>query len=225
MNIIQYPIIEKQYIKQETEKKYIVLHGSGTRTRFSPKGGKKYDATNVIKDWEKNKDKFSCAYLIDRNGTITQTFDDKYWSHHLNIPGHGVYDRMSIGIELVNELGLLKENNLFYINDYIYHQNVYVGPVFEKDFRRYKNWADLDLLQVEALVGLIDHLCKKHNIIPIFYNSLEFDPKAWNKGNIFTHAVVNNKTNDLPLNQWVSNKLHNKYFKIVKSKPLCPMMS
>lgn len=218
MNIRQVPLKDKHWIPQVTEKKYIIIHGTNSRTKFSPQSGKKGGAQDIVDRWNNNKEKFASPYLIDRDGTIVQTFPDEHWAYHLNISNsYGNYDRMSVGIELVNELGLLKENNIYYMGDYVHHQNIYTGPKFEKQFRRYNYWADLSKEQVDSLVNLIDFLTTKHNIEPIFYNSIPFDKKAWDKGTIFTHSMINQNVNDLPLNQWVSDKLQNRYFKLIKS--------
>jgi N-acetylmuramoyl-L-alanine amidase len=212
LKINNYPLKDKNWIDQETEKKYIVLHSTGSRTSLSPTGGKKESAKDVIDRWNRYTEKIANPYLIDRDGTITQCFPDEHWANHLRLPGkHGAYDKMSIGIDLVNENGLIKENSRYFINRCVHHQNEYRGPVFEKDFRTYQYWADLDPLQIDSLIALIKEISKKHGIKPIFVNSTEWDKKIWNKGTIFTHANVNNSVYDLPLNNWVIEKLSKEF--------------
>jgi len=195
----------KAYISTITEKKYIVIHGSNTRTEFSPLKGVRGNAQNLIDRWNDNSDKFSSPYIIERNGNIVQTYDDQYWSYHLNINDrYGVYDKMSIGIELLNENNLIKENGNYYINGYVHHQNIYTGPVIEKEFRGYYHYADLNKTQMASLLDLIKHLSSKHNIFPIWYDKYEFNKKVWDKYSIFTHSVVNDKVRDIPLNDSIN---------------------
>lgn len=206
---------EKCYIKQETEKKFIVIHGSNTRTQYSPEGGRKGTAQDVIDQWNKNKEKFACSYLIDRDGTIIEAFDDKYWSNHLNIENSRcLWDKASIGIMLVNEGPLVLNNKFFFINNSIHHQNAYTGPRFNCSFRNYSYYADLSKVQVTSLVDLIKWLSAKHDIFPVYHDNFDFNKRIWDVASIFTHSVVNEKVNDLPLNTWVRALMNKEFSKI-----------
>ena len=209
MKIIEYPLKPKGWFPESSLKKAIVLHSSNSRTGLSPLGGKKESAKDVVDRWNVLLDKNVMPYLIDRDGTIIQTFPDDEYGYHLSLFGtQGKWDRQAIGIALVNEGGLITENKNYYINSYANHQNIYRGPVFEKEFRNFKYWADLDPLQVDALVNLIKHLAKKHFIEPQFFvENLVFDKRVWNKATIFTHANCNANVSDLPLNDWVLKRL------------------
>lgn len=196
----QLELSTKCFISQPTEKKYIVIHGSNTRTHYSPIGGKVECARDVVARWNGNREKFACAYLIDRDGTVTQTFDDTYWSYHLNINNsHGAYDKTSIGVELINEGPLIKEGKDYFINKYVQHQNLYTGSLEYHPFRGFDYYACTSRDQDAALIDLIKILSAKHNVQPVWHNSYFFDKDIWDKASIFTHSVVNARVTDIPL--------------------------
>ena len=63
-----------------------------------------------IDGWTLDSARVGAPYLVDRDGTVYQTFDDAEWIYHLGIPGtNGYYDRTSVAIEFANELGLQLE--------------------------------------------------------------------------------------------------------------------
>jgi hypothetical protein len=203
MNIINHPLQDKKWIKTQTKKTHIVWHGSYGRTKYS--NGK---ATDTIARWNNMAEKYGAPYLIDRDGTIYKTFDDTEWIYHLNIPtSRGMYDKQSIAITLANEQQLIKVGNRYFAFEYDHNSNVYSGPTFDVDWRRYKTYAKLDDTQVDAAIELTLDACKRHNITPIFYNGNEWDPDVWNKASIFTHAVTKREVNDLYLESWVIDKI------------------
>lgn len=90
----QLRLTDDQYFKEETVKTQLVLHHTV--------GG---SAKSTFDYWQSNPDHIATAYIIERDGTIYETFDPLYWAHHLGlkIPKNIVYNKASIGIELASE--------------------------------------------------------------------------------------------------------------------------
>lgn len=208
MNIINIELDKKCWVNREAKKTHIVIHGSNSRTSASVRQGKLEGAKDVVDRWNITKEKFTSPYLINRDGSVVQTYPETAWSYALNIPsGREPYDQRVIGIELVNELCLLRENGQHYIQNIIGHQNMYTGPVYKKCFRKYEYWADLGKNQVDSLITLIKEISERNKIVPVFFDSTEFDHSVWSKATIFTHANVNKNVIDLPFNDWVTAKI------------------
>jgi hypothetical protein len=164
--------------------------------------------SDLINKWNNDGEKSGAPYIVDRDGTTYEVFPDNEWAHHLHIPGsNGYYDKTSIAIEIANEGGLIKENGLYYAFNSVHHQNNYLGKTWNKDFRGYKSWAELNIAQIDSLIELTLELCKKFKIMPKFYNSEEFNPKVWDKATIFRHINCRKDRTDLPLNDWVIDKI------------------
>lgn len=203
MNIINHPLQDKKWIKTQTKKTHIVWHGSYGRTKYS--NGK---ATDTIIRWNNLAEKYGAPYLIDRDGTIYKTFDDTEWIYHLNIPTtRGCYDKLSVPIAVANEQQLIKVGGRYFAFEYDHITNLYTGPTLSKKWRRYEWYAKLDDPQVDALIELTLDIARRHNINPIFLASNEWEPKAWEKATIFTHAVTKREVNDLFIEPWVIDKI------------------
>lgn len=197
MNLINLPLQTKQWIATKTEKTHIVWHGSFTRT-----------SKEVVTRWNNMAEKHGTSYIICRDGTIYNTFDDSEWNYHLNIPtSRGQYDKRSIGITLANEQHLIKQNGRYYAFEYNQAANQYLGPVIETSWRGYNYFAKLDKEQVRQAITLTLDICSKHNIRPVFYVGHGFDPKVWERATIFTHAAVKKDVTDLILEPWVIEQI------------------
>ena len=107
-------------MKQSTPKSQIVIH-------HSVSGNGQNGGTNGVYQGFKNRtDVVATAFVIGKNGEITQLFSTDYWAYHLGITSqilkdnnvHGVTNDMlnqqSIGIEIVNWGGLIKSNGQWY---------------------------------------------------------------------------------------------------------------
>ena len=90
MNIQSYPLKRGQFFPDAVSKRFVVWHGTAGRTAHSPSFGRPGKATTSIDTWNRNADRVGAPWLVDRDGSIYQTFDDKGWIYHLGIPGtHG----------------------------------------------------------------------------------------------------------------------------------------
>lgn len=197
MNLIQYP--RKISIKTTLPKKYVVWHGSFSRTKYTPYGSKAVKSTAIVDSWVASKEKQGAPYLIDRDGSIYKIYDDSEWTYHLNSPTNkGFYDKQSVPIVIANELHLLRENGQFYAFEYPHSTNSYIGPVVSCDWNSQKYWAKVDDAQYDAALDLTEDICKRHKIDPIFYIGKKTDQSVWDKATVFTHSAVNDKVTDFP---------------------------
>lgn len=98
--INRYRLPDEKVFRQEFPKDLIVLHftaGSSVEGAFEA--------------WLSQEINIGTAYIVDRDGTVYEVFDPKYWAYHLGIKGAAAqshkHDKRSIGIEIVN-MGPLK---------------------------------------------------------------------------------------------------------------------
>lgn len=216
MKRVKHPLDKHQWIAYPSSKQYIVWHGTGHRTKFTPYSGLAGSPVHVINNWNNDGEKSGAPYIVDRNGTVFEVFPDTDWAHHLHInSSNGHYDKHSVAIEIANELGLTKKDGLLYAFNSTYHQNAYLGKAWDKDYRGYNHWAELNIAQVDSLIELTLELCKKFKITPRFYNSDEFDPAVWDKATIFRHLNCRKDKTDLPLNDWVIDKIRDAGIELV----------
>lgn len=218
---IDYPLKADQYVREETAKTHIVWHGTMGRTKYTPHKGKPGKATTSIDGWNTDGwNSVGATYLIDRNGDTYRCFDEKYWIHHLGLKNtNGKYDRNSIGIELANELCLIKDAGKFYAFGNISIDNEYVGPTFSRNWRNFDHWAALDVEQVDRAIELTLELCARHDIEPSFYKpSTKRDyPACFEKATITCHSNCRQDKTDLLLEDWVWDKIANAGIAIVEN--------
>lgn len=151
------------YYKQVFPKDKIVLHHTaGSHQPYW-----------VCDGWNAQKKKIGTAWVIGGkanppfenlyDGLCVKYYDDQYWSHHLGITetNYGI-TKASIGIELCNYGGLVKNNNGQYLT--------YVGtPVPEDqvvscDFRGFKFYEAYTDAQLSTLKYLLLDIANRHNI-------------------------------------------------------------
>ena len=112
MNIKSYPLQRGQWYPDKVQKQYVVWHGTAGRTRYTPVNSRPGRATTSIDGWNLDPTRVGAPYLVDRDGSIYQTFDDAEWIYHLGLKGtNGYYDRASVAIEFANELALQFDGN------------------------------------------------------------------------------------------------------------------
>lgn len=131
----------------------------------------------TIDGWMAKTDKIGTAYLIgglgnnknekdwkDFDGKLVKYFiDDKMYGYHLGITekSHWI-TKASIGIELCNIGGLVKNKQGLYIN--------YVNKEVPSDqatgcvFRGYKYYESYTEAQIKTLIALLYEIANKHNI-------------------------------------------------------------
>jgi hypothetical protein len=136
MNIQQYPLKKSQYFPDLTEKKFVVWHGTAGRMMHTPVSGRPGKATTSIDGWNLSADRVGAPWLVDRDGTIYQTFNDAAWIYHLGLKGtKGAYDKQSVAIEFANEGPLDLDGDRLYAFDETTPNTVYNGPFITHDWR------------------------------------------------------------------------------------------
>jgi N-acetyl-anhydromuramyl-L-alanine amidase AmpD len=195
MKIVQVPF--KDYYHEEGPKSQIYLH----HTAGTGKGD------DVYRWWGSDKPRVATCVIIDRDGTIKQGFNSKYWAYHLGLANkhfkaHSLpyinLDRVSIGIELIS-WGILTKKGEKYLN--------YVGgvvpieevEVLDKPFRGSKYYHKYTDAQLEGIADLLKLWNKRYNI-DITYKEDIWDvcPRALRgeKG-VFTHCSVRPDKSDV----------------------------
>ena len=210
MNIKHYPLRRNQWIPDATRKKYVVWHGTGGRTRNTPVRGNPGVATTSIDGWNRDAQRVGAPYLVDRDGTIYNTFDDKFWIHHLGLKGtNGHYDRTSVAIEFANELSLSLDGDRMYAFGMNTPDTVFNGIHFAGDWRGAHFFAEMDEAQVDAGIELTLDVCERYGIEPSFYwPSTTYDfPRCFRVATIVCHSNCREDKRDLFLPDWVYDRI------------------
>lgn len=161
MNVQQYPLNKGQYFPDLTAKKFVVWHGTAGRTMHTPVSGRPGKATTSIDGWNLSADRVGAPWLVDRDGTIYETFNDAGWIYHLGLKGtKGQYDKQSVAIEFANEGPLDLDGDRLYAFDKITPNTVYNGPFIQYDWRGFNFFAQLDEPQVDAGIELTLDICR-----------------------------------------------------------------
>lgn len=151
------PLADNQYYKQVFPKKYIFAHHTA--------GG---SAASSVAHWASNPDHIATAFIIDRDGTIYETFDPKYWSYHLGVKGNSAIEKASIGIELCSYGALEERAGKFYTytNKEISPEKVVKLTAPFRPGPKYKGlyWESYTPEQIAALRDLLPHLLEKFKI-------------------------------------------------------------
>jgi hypothetical protein len=210
MNFNPYPIHRDQWCHEPTKKQFVVWHGTGGRTRDTPASGRPGRATTSIDAWSANAARVGAPYLVDRDGTTYQTFDDTGWIYHLGLKGtSGRYDRASVAIEFANELALTLDGDSLYAFGMITPGTRYRGLHIATEWRGHQYFAELDEAQVAAGIELTLDICRRHDIQPTFYYpSTTFDfPRCFQVATIVCHSNCRADQADLFLPDWVYQRI------------------
>lgn len=210
MNIKTYPLKRGQFFPDATTKRYVVWHGTSGRTAYSPVSGRPAKATTSIDGWNRDGARVGAPWLVDRDGTIYNTFDDQGWIYHLGLPGtNGRYDKSSVAIEFANEGALDLDGDRLYAFGKITPNTVYTGSSLTFEWRGQHFFAQLDEIQVDAGIALTLDICRRHSIDPVFYYpSTTFDfPRCFKVATILCHSNCRADKTDLCLPEWVYEKI------------------
>jgi N-acetyl-anhydromuramyl-L-alanine amidase AmpD len=139
---------DAQYLQEEHPKDLIVLHHTA--------GG---SARSTFNWWQEGDPKrIGTAYIVERDGTIFEVFDPRFWAFHLGLRGtEGRVDRRSVGIELASE-GWLEEGD----GGLRAFGRPFEGEVYDhgSEWRGHRLFAAYTDDQVAAAIALVDHLCE-----------------------------------------------------------------
>lgn len=147
-----YSLDDKNYIKEETDKKIIVF-GDTFNTGMSHYFGWKHRLNGSYKK--------TAHFTITKDGKIYNHFKSSYKSNYLD---YNDWNNKSIVVLLENFNWLVKdeEKNKFitWFND-IYNTTT---QVFEKRWRSYFHWEQYTEEQLQSSIDLVKKLCAEHNI-------------------------------------------------------------
>jgi len=187
MKFIKRHLPETEYYPVKYKKEQIYLHHTVSSTAMS-----------ALNWWEQDGVHVATAYVIDKDGTIYEAYNPKYWSYHLGLRGTGgKIDKKSVGIEIVNEGWLTKKNNVYYWFDGV---AIYRDEVFELDneWRGQKYFAAYTEEQVRAAAILTKFLAYNLNIPFKFVGNLDYDKNlAYDFSGILSHCNVRTDKTDV----------------------------
>ena len=210
MKITSYPLQKGQWYKEKTEKKWVVWHGTSGRTSMTPANGKPGKATTSIDSWNNDQLHVGAPWLVDRDGTIYQTFDDNEWIYHLGLKGtEGFYDRASVAIEFANELGLNLDGDKLHAFGYNTPNTLYTGDYFIQQWRDHEYWARLEEIQIDAGIELTLDICSRFGIKPRFFcpSTVYSHPKCFKESSIICHSNCRKDKEDILLEEWVWDRI------------------
>lgn len=205
--IIQLPLKEDQYYKEEFQKLQLVIHHTS--------GGS--NPINVVSGWNANEERVGTAFIIAgkpqassstyKDGEIYQTFSSKYWAHSLGIKAKDLpsgsksnlaLNQNSIAIEITSWGGLTKTSAgkfMTYVNTEVPASEVCELATPFKGFKYYHKYTPA---QLASLKDLLVYLADKFSI-PKHYNADMWDvSKAALKGTpgIYTHVSYRHDKSD-----------------------------
>lgn len=200
INDTKYVLTTKNFYDEPFAKKNIVLHHTNGWT--ARKGTTDKPSMNHFNWWtsywgsQNGRAKIATAYSIDHKGNIYEHFDPQKWAYHLGLgKARNFLDKTSIGIELVNEGSIVKEDdNWYWMSGKIkIPYNRTLEPVkSKKTWRGYDYFAPYPKEQVDATAWLVKHLSKKYNISKNIIDDHEFHEEILSGAyeGIYTHANV-----------------------------------
>lgn len=191
-----------QYIPQNVDKKTIVLHhtvGGSARSTYRWWTMDRKAATG-------QELRVGTAYLVERDGTIYETFPPECWAYHIGI-GDGPLERRTIGIELCSEGALqVRGPDLYGIGARLgdMQEMLTSGRVVHvpQGWRGF-DWFDAyDEPQVEATCRLVRWLCERFNIPGAMPRPTEWlgsaDRTHWGAfAGVIHHALLRSDKSDL----------------------------
>lgn len=178
--ISKIPLKENQYYQGVYEKKYIFLHHTA--------GG---SAASSIAHWANTPEHIATPYIIDRDGTIFETYDPKFWAYHLGVKGNSQIEKQSIGIEICSYGALTEKAGKWvtYTGKEILKENT---CQLDTAFRGYQVWEAYTHAQIAALKELLPYLISRFKIKvqPDRKNFWEYKNPATLEPGIYSHTTV-----------------------------------
>lgn len=176
INNTKYRIAEDRYFHDVVPKDLIVLHFTAGST-----------VDGAFNSWKPQTINIGTPYIVDRDGTVYETFDPKYWAYHLAVVGapaqNHKHDKRSVPIEIVNFGPLKRESDILYswpANYKNFFCNVsetdkYVKASY-RGFDYYQSFSEAQKIAIPALVKMV---AKNFGIVPTLPHEDirdEFDP-------------------------------------------------
>ena len=195
--IVQYPF--KNFYREETKKRQIYIHHTA--------GGGAKEAINFWNNRNNGRGTIGTADVIDRDGTIYEAFDSKFWAFHLgqveNFPtriSSSELHKKSIGIEMVS-FGQLKFDGEKYWSWTGKEVDASEVVCFEDGFRGEHYFQDFTEAQYTALFERLNYFCDLYDIPKIDYShgfGYISELPLLGKPGIFSHSMVTFRKLDCP---------------------------
>lgn len=172
-----------QFYPESFPKKQIYIHHTV--------GG---SAKSSFNHWLQDPLKVGTAFLIDRDGTIFEVFDPRYWCHHLGLKHkrNTQLNQHSIGIELASEGALQKVDGVLRAFDgKAVFRDAYIDN--QELWRGYQYFDQYDPPQMDSLYNLIQYLCEQHSVPKKCIDQKEstiYDEKFFDFNGILGHCNV-----------------------------------
>lgn len=212
--LVQVDFSPKQYYREETDKKQIILH----HTVSGP------FAQGVVDWWNYDSQRIATSFIIQANGEIFQLFSTKYWAHHIGVKveflkkmgfedasiRNTMLNKGSVGIEICNWGPLIVgADKLFHpvkwdttAKKFIPNLKVSIKKkkveYYIKPFRKFKYFEKYTDEQILSTKRLLIYLCDKFNI-PKDYNADMWDVSMdalSGKSGIWTHVSYRHDKSD-----------------------------
>lgn len=139
---------EGQFFQEARPKDLIVLHhtvGASARSSFI--------------FWRDTPAPIATAYIVERDGTIHEVFDPRFWAFHLGLANTGGrVDKRSIGIEMASEGPLERRDGGFRAFGRPFDGEVFTHDSSWREQGRF--WAAYTREQTDSVIALVDHLCR-----------------------------------------------------------------
>lgn len=176
--IVKLPLHPNQYYQGVNPKKYIFLHHTAGGSAASSIGG-----------WAQTAARIATPYVIDRDGTIYECYDPKYWAYSLGVKGNSSIEQASIPIEIASYGNLTLKNG-----KYIKWTGSEIDPsvVIKCPFRGFDYYEWYTPQQIAALAVLLPCLMKRFGIKlqPNPVNFWELKNPATLPPGIYSHSTV-----------------------------------
>jgi N-acetyl-anhydromuramyl-L-alanine amidase AmpD len=144
-----------QYRAKETAKTGIVLHHTVGSS-----------AKSTVDYWKSTNERVATAYIIERDGTVYECFDPRFWAYHIGTGSNDADNKRFIGIELASAGALnQKQPGKFYdtFNNLVKPKDVYENGTTYRGFRYFAAYTEA---QIAAQIELIEYLLKLFPTIP-----------------------------------------------------------
>lgn len=147
------------YVKRETQKDKVVIHGTA--------GGTANGAIGWMNNPQGAGRNVATHFVIDQNANIIRLFPQKYFAYHAGSQFRGISET-SFGIEIVNWLNLQIRNGSYYTwtGKKIRPSQVYIA---QNIWRGYKAFHKITQKQHKSLQILLKYLCQTYGINKKFY--------------------------------------------------------
>lgn len=143
-----------QFYSESFPKKQIYIHHTV--------GGSAQSSFNY---WQTSPERIGTAYIIDRDGTIYETFPPTYWAHHLGLhhKRNTELNQQSVGIEIASEGALTMVDGVLRAFD---GKTIFKSSYIDngKAWRGYQYFDVYEPEQIKSLYILIQHLCEQLSI-------------------------------------------------------------